>query len=107
MEPNRLLSNSQHGFRAKLSTETALMKVTDEIYKNMDERKITVLSLCDLSKAFDSINNEMLLQKLVSLNIDIFWFDDYLKNRTQSVHLGNIESDKVEIKFGAPQGSIL
>ena len=73
----------------------------------MDKRKITVLSLCDLSKAFDNINHEMLLQKLVSFNIDIFWFDDYLKDRTQSVRLGNIESDKVGIRFGVPQGSIL
>ena len=107
LESNRLLSNNQHGFRAKLSTETALMRVTDEIYRNMDKRKITVLSLCDLSKAFDSINHEMLLQKLVSFNIDIFWFDDYLKDRTQSVRLGNIESDKVGVTFGVPQGSIL
>ena len=77
MESNRLLSNNQHGFRAKLSTETAFMRVTDEIYRNMDESKITVLSLSDLSKAFDSINHEMLLEKLASFNIDIFWFDDY------------------------------
>ena len=49
----------------------------------------------------------MLLQKLTSLNIDTFWFKDYLKNRTQSVILGKIESDKIGINFGVPQGSIL
>ena len=107
LETSHLISNNQHGFRTSLSTETALLKVTDEIYKNIDDKKITVLSLCDLSKAFDSINHEMLLCKLDSINIDSFWFEEYLKDRTQSVLLGDVESNKIEISYGVPQGSIL
>ena len=82
LESNKLLCNMQHGFRANLSTETALLKVTNEIYKNMDKNQLSVLSLCDLSKAFDSVNHKMLLTKMKNLNIDPFWFQDYLSNRT-------------------------
>ncbi len=53
---HNLLSNSQH-----LSTETALQKTTDTIYTNMDRKMISLLSLCDLSKAFDSVNHRILL----------------------------------------------
>ena len=67
---NNLWSNSQHGFRPNLSTETALFKVTDAIYKNMDNKMISLLTLCDLSKAFESVSHSILLKKCASLNID-------------------------------------
>ena len=107
LESNALISNTQHGFRNRLSTETALLKVTDEIYKNMDNGKITLLSLCDLSKAFDSIHHGSLLMKMKNLYIDSFWFDNYLANRTQSVRIGNTVSNKLGVSYGVPQGSIL
>ncbi len=59
----KLLSNSQHGLRPKLSTETALTVITDKIYNNMDSKKISILTLCDLSKAFDSVSHRILLNK--------------------------------------------
>ncbi len=59
LESKKLLSNSQHGFRPKLSTETALTVITDEIYKNMDSKKIYISTLCDLSKAFDSVSHRI------------------------------------------------
>ena len=107
LESNRLLSNSQHGFRINLSTETALMQVTDKIYNNIDENKITLLTLCDLSKAFDSVNHKILLKKLIDHHIDTFWFEDYLSYRTQSVRIGKTISSKLNVPFGVPQGSIL
>ena len=64
LEANKLISNTQHGFRSKLSTETALLAITEKIYENMDNNKISLLSLLDLSKAFDSVNHELLLEKL-------------------------------------------
>ena len=66
-----------------------------------------MLLLLDLSKAFDSVSHQILLSKCSKLNIDPFWFEDYLKNRVQSVRIGNILSSSKEIKFGVPQGSIL
>ncbi len=83
LETKKLLSNSQHGFRPKLSTETALTVITDKIYNNMDSKKISILTLCDLSKAFDSVSHRILLNKCAQLNIDSFWFENYLSDRTQ------------------------
>ena len=107
LEKNNLISNAQHGFRANLSTETALIQITNKIYNNIDNNKITLLTLCDLSKAFDSVNHELLLKKLIAHNIDTFWFSDYLDSRTQSVRIGDHISSALDISFGVPQGSIL
>ncbi len=86
---NNLLSKTQHSFRPKLSTATASTVVTDEIYKNMDSKKVSLLTLCDLAKPFDSVNHSMLLEKLENNVIDKFWFDDYPKGRSQSGDLNN------------------
>ncbi len=90
-----------------MSTETALTAVTDKIYENMDNKKISLFTLCDLSKAFDTVNNKILLYKLSLLNIDCFWFNNYLNKRIMSVRLGNNISVKKIISYGVPQGSIL
>ena len=107
LENNNLLSNSQHGFRSNMSTETALMKVNEHIYNNIDKQKISLLLLLDLSKAFDSVCHEILLSKFKQLHIDEFWFKDYLSDRVQSVRVGCVISSPRSIKYGVPQGSIL
>ncbi len=58
LETNKHLSNTQHGFRPRLPTETALDVIKDKIFNNMDTKKVSVLALCDLSKAFDSVNHD-------------------------------------------------
>ena len=107
LESHNLLSKSQHGFRANLSTETALMKVNERIYENIDKQEISLLLLLDLSKAFDSVSHDILLTKCDNLNIDRFWFNDYLCDRTQSVRIDSVISSPKRISFGVPQGSIL
>ncbi len=107
METNKLLSNSQYGFRPKLSTESALTTVANKLYTNMDNKKISLITLCDLSKAFDSVNHEILMQKLAKLKVDSFWFRHYLKDRTQTVKINSTLSKTAPINFGVPQGSIL
>ena len=74
LERNNLLSVSQHGFRPKLSTETALMKISDKIYENIENKKISLLLLLDLSKAFVSVNHRILIEKCAQINIEIDWF---------------------------------
>ena len=107
LESNKLLSESQHGFRKNLSTETALMKVNEVIYNNIDNQKISLLLLLDLSKAFDSVSHEILLEKCNDLNIDQFWFENYLSDRVQSVKLDSVVSSSKQVNYGVPQGSIL
>ncbi len=89
LENNKLLSNTQHGFRPRLSTETALTVVTDEIYSSMEHKKISLLTLCDLSKAFDNVHHTFLINKCLKLKTEPFWFKSYLSNRGQSVRIKN------------------
>ena len=107
LEKHKLLSNSQHGFRSNLSTETALLKVNEQIYDNIDKQKVSLLLLLDLSKAFDSVCHKTLLSKCKRLNIDEFWFKDYLDDRIQSVRVGSVTSSPKSVKYGVPQGSII
>ena len=74
LENNNLLNESQYAYRINSSTEQALVNITEQIYKYIDKGKITLLVLLDLSKAFDSVNHDLLLNKLVQLNIDSTWF---------------------------------
>ena len=107
LESQQLLSNTQHGFRRSLSTETALQTLTNKLFDNIDKHKISLITLCDLSKAFDSVSHDILIKKFSNLNIDSYWFHSYLGGRTQSVRLGNYMSEKCNIAYGVPQGSVL
>ena len=84
---NHLLSSTQHGFRPRHSTETALMTVTDDILGATDRGEISLLCLIDLSKCFDVINHEILLRKMQLYGIDTKWFSAYLRGHMQSVEL--------------------
>ncbi len=107
LESHRLLSCNQHGFRPKLSTEIALTKVTNMLFKNMDEKKISLVTLGDLSKAFDRVNHKILLDKLSKVNVDSFWFKECLRGRPQEVKVNNTLSNIKQTTFGVPQGSLL
>ncbi len=73
----------------------------------MDKKQISLLNICDLSKASDSVKHTLLLKKLLKINIDTDWFDSYLSNRTQSVRVNDTISSKLNVDYGGPQGSIL
>lgn len=84
-----------------------MMKITEKIYSNTDEKKISLLILLDLSKAFDSISHDALISKCIGLKIDPFWFKNDLENRYQSVKIDDVISSSKPVQFGVPQGSIL
>ena len=107
MFENNLFSKTHHGFLKHLSTETALNVIMEEMLEHIDQNEINLLTLCDLSKAFDSVSHAILLEKLDSLDIDTFWFENYLCERTQSVKINNHISEPKSIAYGVPQGSIL
>ncbi len=73
----------------------------------MDSKKISILTLCDLSKAFDSISHEILIRKCAKLSIDSFWLTNYIQNRSQSVRINSTISEEEYLGYGVPQGSIL
>ncbi len=107
LETNKHLSTTHFGFRQKLSTEIALITLTNKLYQNIEEKKISLLTMCDLSKAFDSVNHNKLYEKLAKVNVDPFWFQDYLDNRNQKVKINNTTSEAAPIKYGVLQGSTL
>lgn len=81
-----ILSNSQFGFRSKHSTSHALLDFTDKVSKAIDDSKHTLGIFLDLSKAFDTINHDILLHKLSYYGIrgiTLDWFRSYLFNRSQ------------------------
>ena len=109
---NRLFSPTQHGFRPRHSTETALISISDHILFANDRGEISLLCLLDLSKCFDVIDHAKLLTKLELYGIDTTWFSAYLRNHTQSVSLtdarGNRKvSDPLPNSIGGFQGSAL
>ena len=110
LDDNNKLSQFQSGNRKHHSTETALRSVTDDPLKAMDEKKISILVLMNMSKFFESKNHDMLLFKLRSLGGSpsaLEWFKSYLKGRHQYVRIGNVVSQSLPVDYGVPQGSIL
>lgn len=108
LESNKLINDEQYAYRRKMSTEDALMSITEDLYKKFDEGNISLLVLLDLSKAFDSVSHTLLFDKLRNISIDPTWFQSYLSNRRQSVQLDSCTtSSPTAISFGVPQGSIL
>ena len=107
---NCKLAKTQSGNRKFHSTETALLHVTDEWLKVMDDKKVSVVVLLDMSKAFDSIRNDILMQKLQKLGVaapTLNWFKSYLLDRNQRVRVGDAVSEPLPLMYGVPQGSIL
>ena len=108
---NDLLSKHQSGFRPKHSTVSALIQMCDNWLSNMDVGKINCVVFLDIRKAFDSINHEILLNKM-NLNFGISgnalkWFDSYIKDREQQCIVNGQLSSSKKIICGVPQGSIL
>lgn len=80
LDSHQLLDPLQCGFRKGHSTQTAIVKLVNDIRTGMESRKITVLVLFDFTKAFDMVSHELLLQKLADLGLSsqcIQWFKSY------------------------------
>ena len=106
----KIISNYQFGFRKGYSTEQAILEITENFKSAIDNGKITYGLFLDLSKAFDTVNHQILIDKLCKYGIrgtPLAWFTDYLSNRQQYVKIGNTESDLLTLTCGVPQGSTL
>jgi len=105
-----LFYSSQYGFRKQRSTELATLELVERVLKEMDNNNIPINIYLDLSKAFDTLDHEILLYKLKYYGMSqaaIRLFRSYLHNRTQYVDFDGTKSVCMSIKVGVPQGSIL
>ena len=107
------MCEQQYGFRSGHSTELATVKLIDSIIQNMENTRITktsVIVFLDLSKAFDTLNFDILLHKLQYYGVNgvpLLLIKSYLNERYQYTKYDNFDSTRLEIKTGIPQGSIL
>ena len=100
----------QSAYKPNQSTETALTKIQNNILIALDNKRGVVLVLLDLSAAFDSVDHTLLLacmKRIGVIDVAHQWFESYLSSRTQTVCLGQIKSDPLELLQGVPQGSVL
>lgn len=105
-----ILPDVQSGFRKHHSCTTALTKVTDDILTAIDHGELTALVLLDYSKAFDTINYNLLTAILNYIGFSKMatrLIGNYLSGRTQAVRFNGEISQRQSIKRGVPQGSIL
>lgn len=110
LEKNDYISSAQHGYRKRMSTITNIEELMKMILEGIDNRECVQLMCCDLSKAFDTVDHTILLEKLYYYGIRGKAHDmlsSYLSGRTQYVDIGESRSVWVQIKQGVPQGSVL
>ena len=104
LNQNHLQSDCQFAYRSGHSTEDALLEAIAWSVDKIDNGHIASITTIDLSKAFDSIDHDVLLKKLAWYGIPSHWFESYLRGRGQIVRGG---TQVLPVNFGVPQGSIL
>ena len=111
MKKHDLYPLLQSAYRKNHSTETALLKVTNDILMKINSQHAVLLVLLDLSAAFDTVDHSLLLRRLqTSFGISgapLDWFTSYLTARRQRVSISGALSDSLSLDWGVPQGSCL
>ena len=109
LEMNNQMPTRNAAYTKFHSTETILARIQSDILLNMDQQRISLLVLLDLSAAFDTIDYTI-LSKIFQHKFKITgtvanWFASYLTNRQQRIMIDNVLSSPMDLKFGVPQGS--
>ena len=110
LNTQNLLSQNHYGFRPKHNTSQAVLQFTANILNSLDNKLSAIGVFLDLSKAFDTIDHKILLQKLDHYGIRgiaLEWFSSYLSGRSQFVDFNGTSSRHMNLNCGVPQGSVL
>ena len=110
LNKSKILDQFQTGFRKYHSTQSALLKLTDDIKLGKDRRLATLLLQFDFSKAFDNVSPSKLLNKLKDIGFSKFslqWIWTYISGRSMCVTSKTSKSSSREINIGVPQRSVL
>ena len=110
-QDNQLYEPMQSAYRPAHSTETALVRVTNDLLCAVDKQQTVILVLLDLSAAFDTMDHDILLQRLHDeigvCGVPLQWFESYLTGRKQAITSNKTPSSKCDLIYGVPQGSVL
>jgi len=108
---NNLDEELQSAYKPAHSTETALLKVKADMMSSLSQHKGVFLVLLDLSSAFDTVNHNLLIDRMESelglKDCVLNWFKSYLSGRTSRVCIDGILSESTKLVFGVPQGSVV
>ena len=110
LEKENIQFKHQFAFRKNYSTEQAILELTDNLKMKIDCNEVICSIFLDLTKAFDTVNHQILLQKLYRYGIrgvPLQWFKSYLGSRTQYVEIENVKLNPLTIQCGVPQGYTL
>ena len=111
LNSHNLYNTCQSAYRPGHSTETALLKVGNDLFLSLNKGNISVLALLDFSSAFDTIDHTILVHRLHTdfgfTDTVLQWFSSYLTDCTHYVSLSNHCSDFAPVHSGVPQGSVL
>ena len=107
---NNYLDSNQYGFRNLHSTEHAVLEIVDRALIQIDKGNSAIAIFLDLSKAFDTLDHNILISKLNYYgikNVPLKWFENYLDNRKHYTEVDQTKSETSNISLGVPQGTIL
>ena len=111
VKANNIIDENQSAYKKDHSCETALLYILNNLLFNADSKKISLLTLLDLSAAFDTIDHRILIRRLEEsfgiAGTALAWFESYLSDRSQRIVVEGHMSDKFSLKYGVPQGSVL
>lgn len=109
IDKNKIITENQSGYRKGHSCETSINMVIQKWKEAIDEDKTIICVFLDFSRAFETIDREILIEKLHEIGIEnneLNWYKTYLANRTQTTKVGNQISKIKSNNFGVPQGSV-
>ena len=110
LDDAKFLSMHQGGFRKGHSTTSTIADLTDELFEKTNHGLTTLAAFIDLKKAFDTVNQSILLKKLAKAGVrnkTLAWCRNYLTGRKQCILANGRTSSYLPIKCGVPQGSVL
>ena len=111
LDINKISVPFQSAYKKGHSTETALLRVQNDIIHNLTHNNNVILLLLDLSAAFDTVDHSILLRRMEQTfgvkDSALLWFHNYLTGRSQQVLIGDTLSSPTTLQYGVPQGSVL
>ena len=111
IEGNHLAEPLQSAYRIGHGTETALIKVQNDILCALDQQMAVYIVLLDLSAAFDTLDFDIMLERFQNrfgiTGSALNWFDSYFRHRKYHVTIAGVDSVENELLYGAPQGSVI